>query len=523
MIYYLLNMRKNKMFILKYTVGDGFLKKVFKIMFVAFSVLCAVMLSGCGNDENEVKQSEIKKDYDICIYNSDRDNEEKFREMCDEYTNRTGVIIKTITPSEEDDTIENLESYLNSESAPDIFTVNNTQELKKWKSDGIIWDFSNATDESFKTVANDIPDYLRLSTNTADNFGVPYTVEGIGYVVDPKMISSLFGGDKYRNVIYDLQECSYDEFGLMVEALRSYITSSINFTFTLNGNEYSFVSEKGELSRNLTGVFSFAAGVPKNGGTYMANIPVASVFDSAAATNLATESDVDKLEVPLLRFAEALNLVTQNVAGSSGPMGRGAEMVSTSRNSTAQSLKNFVNGKSLFLLASTEDYEDLSTFNSLVAKRCIFIPIKMPIDPADLRNSESVVTDVNRGITVYSPRYFCMNANSNERQNAQAQKFLTWLCTSDLAAKYVVSEFGYAPYNVEDISVVDNPLTRSVLNYIAENKVVPYCVAGAPEDWGSETLGKYLIEQYFSKAFWSEEDYQNIANYAMEKWKELID
>lgn len=499
------------------------MKRVAGIILVAFSAVLTAMLSGCGKDEDETKKAEIKKDYDICIYNSDRDNEEKFREMCDEYTNRTGVIIKTITPSEEDDNVENLESYLNSESAPDIFTVNNIQELKKWKSDGSVWDFSNATDENFKKVANDIPDYLRLSTNTADNFGIPYTVEGVGFVVDPKMISSLFGGDKYRNVIYDLQECSYDEFALMVEALRSYIVSSANFTFTLNGNEYSFVADKGELSKNLTGVFSFAAGVPKNAGTYMANIPVASVFDSSAATNLATKDDADKLEVPFLRFAETLDLITQNVAGNSGPMGRGNEMVSTSRNSTAQSLKNFVNGKSVFLLASTEDYENLSTFNSLVAKRCVFIPIKMPIEPAGFRTSEKIVKDVNRGIAVYSPKYFCMNANSNARQHDQAQKFLTWLSTSDLAAKYIVSEFGYAPYNIEDISVVDNPLTRSVLSYIAENKVLPCAVAGAPEDWGAETLGKYLIEQYFSKAFWSEQDYQNIANYAVEKWKELID
>ena len=523
MIYYLFNAKKIELIILKCTVGDGLLKRVAGIIFVAFSALLTVLLSGCGKDEDETKKAEIKKDYDICIYNSDRDNAEKFREMCDEYTNRTGVIIKTITPSEEDDTVENLESYLNSESAPDIFTVNNIAELKKWKSDGSVWDFSNATDEKFKEVANNIPDYLRLSTNTADNFGIPYTTEGFGYVVDPKMISSLFGGDKYRNVIYDLQECSYDEFALMVEALRAYIISSSNFTFTLNNNEYSFVPDKGELSRNLTGVFSFAAGVPKNSGIYMANIPVASVFDSAAATNLATKDDADKLEVPFLRFAEVLNLITQNVAGTSGPMGRGSEMVSTSRNSTAQSLKNFVRGKSLFLLASTEDYKNLSTFNSLVAKRCVFIPIKMPIEPTDFRTSESIVKDVNRGISVYSPRYYCMNANSNERQHAQAQKFLTWLCTSDLAAKYVVSEFGYAPYNIEDTSVIDNPLSRSVLNYIAENKVLPCAIAGSPEDFGDETLGKYLIEQYFSKAFWSEEDYQNIANYAIEKWKELLD
>ena len=496
------------------------MKRFVAVLALFFSAVAIMSLSGCGKKDEETKQSEVKKDYDICIYNSDRENATKFREMCDEYTGRTGVIIKTITPDEEHDTVENLESYLSSDSAPDIFTVNNISELKKWKAEGSVWDFSNATDEDFKKVANEIPDYLRLSTNTADNFGIPYTVEGFGYLIDPKMIASLFGGDKYRNVIYDLQECSYEEFSDMVESLRMYITSSSNFPVTLNGHEYSFVVDKGELSKKLTGVFSFAAGVPKNAGTYMANIPLASVFDTAAMANIATDDDMNKVEMPFYGFAEALDLVTQNVAGSSGPMGRGSELVSSSRNSTSQSLKNFVNGKSLFLLASTEDYKNLSTFNSLVAKRCVFIPIKMPIDAVEFRTSNSIVKNVNRGITAYSPRYYCMNAKSNERQRAAAQKFLTWLSTSDLATKYVVSEFGYAPYNIEDISVVDNPLSRSVLNYISENKVLSGVFKGAPEGWDTDMLGKYLIEQYFSKAAWSENDYKNIVNYAIDTWRE---
>lgn len=499
------------------------MKRISKFAAVLLSLSFPLWLCGCGENSEPEKNSAVKKDYDICIYNSDRENAVKFREMCDEYTDRTGVIIKTITPTEEEDTVENLESYLNSDSAPDIFTVNNIKELKKWKSGGQVWDFSNATDEAFKKVANDIPDYLRLSTNTADSFGIPYTIEGFGYVVDPKMIASLFGGDKYRNVLADLQECSYTEFTSMIEALKMYINSSAIFTFTLNGHDYTFAETKGELSRNLNGAFSFAAGVPKNSGTYLANIPLASVFESAANANIATNDDVNKLERPFLQFAEALDMMTQNVAGTNGAMGRGSELVSTSRNSTAQSLKNFVNGKSVFLLASTKDYQNLSTFNSLVAKRCVFIPIKMPIEETEFRTSDRILKDVNRGITIYSPRYYCMNAKSDEKAHKNAQKFLTWLSTSDLASKYIVSEFGYAPYNIEDISVVENPLLRSALTYISENRVVPGAFGGAPQDWSESYMGKYLIEQYFSKSMWSENDYQSISNYAIDKWKELND
>lgn len=502
--------------------GDGFLKKITKSLMAIFCAGLMLPFSGCGNGEDKKhKAPTLNKDYDICIYNSDRENQEKFRAMCDEYTDRTGVIIKTIIPTEEDDTVENLESYLNSENSPDIFTVSNIQELKRWKKLGDVWDFSNATEEDFKKVVNDIPDYLRLSSNTVDSFGIPYTTEAFGYVVDPKMISSLFGGDKYRTVIFDLQECSYDEFRDMIMALKMYISGFGSASFTLNEHEYSFTSEKGELSKNLNGAFSFAAGIPKNSGSYLANIPLSSVFDSASMANIATMEDVAKLEKPFFAFAEALDLMSLSVAGSKGSIGRGSELVSTSKNSTAQAFKNFVAGKSLFLLASTEDFKNLEVFNSLVAKRCIFIPLKMPIYEVEFRSSDAITDNINRGLSVYCPRYYCINAKSTETERKTAQSFLTWLSTSDLAKKYVVSEFGYVPHDVEDSSVIDNPLSRSMLDYISENKVLPAAFAGAPEDWCEETVGKYLIEQYFTKVAWSDDDYTKIANYMMEKWKEL--
>lgn len=500
------------------------MKKNVKIASAILCVSLSLFAGGCGKSEDESTTSAaVNKNYDICIYNTDRDNEEKFRAMCDEYTDRTGVIIKTITPDEEHDSVENLESYLSSDNSPDIFTVNDIQELEKWKSTGYIWDFSNATEENFKKVANSVPDYLRLSSNTADNFGIPCTTEAFGYIVDPKMIASLFGGDKYRTVIFDLQECSYDEFEDMIIALKSYITDNLINTFTLNGHEYSFTSDRGELSKNLNGAFAFAAGIPKNSGKYLANIPLSMVFDCAAAANIATETDVAKLESPFLAFARTLDLITLNVAGSKGSLGRGSELVSTSKNSTAQAFKNFVSGKALFLLASTENYKDLETFDSLVAKRCIFIPIKMPLDDIEIRRDDAVSNSINRNISIYCPRYYCINAKSTEIERKAAQEFLTWMNNSDLAAKYVVSEFGYVPYDTDDSSVIDSPLSRSMLEYISKNKVLSTVSLGAPEDWCEETLGKYLIEQLFTKASWNDNDYQKIADYAMKKWEELKD
>ena len=496
------------------------------ILKITSLILCANLLmlfSGCGkkSDSDETASSSGKKDYDIYIYNRDENIGSDFREMCDEYTKRTGIIIRTVTPSESENDFDNLKNYLNSEHPPDIFTVNSVSELNTLKDDSSIWDFSNATEESFKNMVNSIPEQLRLSSNTTDSFGVPYTVEGYGFLVDPKMIASIFGGDKYRKVINDLQVCSYEEFLNFVEAVKGYINGVGGYEISINKHKYSCSYNKGELGKNLSGVFSFAAGSSKYAGSYLSNIALSTIFKSPAAANIATEENIQNLKSPLMKFAEALDYITLNMSGPSGSLERGLEMVSNTQNSVSQSLKNFVNGKTLFLLASTEDYESLSVFNSLVAKRSVFIPIKMPFLEEEITSSQDLAKNINKSITAYVPRYYCINAKSGEAEKQKAQDFLTWVRTSELAQKYVIPKFGFTPYDIKDSSVVDNPLSRSLLEYISEGKIIPGAFLGAPEKWCNDGMGRYLIERYFTKSSWSYDDYEAIGNYGIEKWKEL--
>ena len=491
--------------------------------------MCASLItciSGCknsnGNEEEKTVSSSQKKDYDIFIYNSDVDISSSFKKMCEDYTSRTGVIIRVVTPHEDDNNFENLASYLNSEFPPDIFTVNNISELTKLKNNSQIWDFSNATEESFKKIANEIPESLRLSSNTTDSFGIPYTTEAYGLLVDPKMISSLFGGDKHRKVLNDLKEASYEEFLNFVEALKLYISGNSLYEFSLNGKSYSFVPSKGELSKNLNGVFSVPAGDYKYTGTYLTNIALSSVFKSPAAANIATDDEINNLKHPLSLFAQTLDMITLNISGSVGPLGRGIELVSSTQNSVSQAMKNFVNGKSVFLLASTKDYDNLSIFDSLIAKRCIFMPIKMPFEKENVTSSPDISKNIHRSIPIYCPKYYCINAKSPETEKKSAQDFLTWLQTSDLAKKYIISEFGFTPYNTKEPSVIDNPFSRSMLEYISENHTLPGVFQGVPETWCENIMGKYLVEQFLSKANWGQSDYEKIAEHGIAKWKELV-
>ena len=340
-------------------------------------------------------------------------------------------------------------------------------------------------------------------------------------VVDPKMIASLFGGDKYRKVIDDLQLCTYEEFNYFVEALDLYIKTGSSSEFTLNNKTYSFVSSKGELSEKLGGVFSFAAGDPKISGCYLMNPILASVFSSPAEAYIANSSAIESLSSPLMRHVESLDFISSYVAGDSGGLSRGSEFISTNRNGKSQAIKNFINGKSVFLIASTKDYENISVFDSLVAKRCMLIPFKVPITEVDVGAGRSFNKNLNKSISVNIPTYYCINARSDGNEKKAAQDFLVWFKTSDLAQKYIVSDFGYVPYDLKTNSVLDNPLERSMVEYISDKKYLPGVFMGAPSSWCSETMGKYIVNNLLSKSAWTLEDYENVADYGLEKWKEL--
>lgn len=509
-------------FLTKSIFGDGFLKKYFKTTMCILSA-GLMMLSGCkSGSENESAGKESKtKDYDIFIYNGDTSIGKSFREMCDEYTKRTGVIIRTVTPTQDDNTIENLDSYINSEYPPDIFTVSSIDELEKWQQVESIWDFNNATEENFKNVVNKIPSGLRLSSNTSDNFGVPTTVQGHGFIVDPKMIASLFGGDKYLKVLNDLQNCSYEEFNALVDALSSYISSGSASEVTLNSKTYSFSATRGELSEKLKGVFSIPAPDAKVSGSYLMNPILASIFSSPAEAVIADENQLSLLENPLNKYTEMLDMISTYTAGASGILSRGTDYISSSKNGITPSIKNFINGKSVFLLGSTTDYDNISVFDVSVAKRCVFVPIKSPVTDYDISSSNKTVDkNLSKSLNLSVPRYYCINAKSSSAEKKAAQDFLVWLKTSDLAQKYVVSEFGYVPYDIEDGSVLDNALNRSMATYIKENKILPAAFQGAPEGW-CDDVGKKIISSLLSKVSWNLEDYSSVAEYGIDKWKKL--
>lgn len=499
------------------------MNKPMKIASFCTTLFAALFLTACGNKDSEEPKSDSNqaaKEYDLLVYNSDTKIDKSFAKMCEDYGSRTGVIVKAVTTQEGENASEKLDSYMNSGEIPDIYTIQSMAELKKWQSAGNVLDFSNATQDDFKDVANGIPKSIRLSSNEVDSFGLPYTIKGCGYVVDPKMLSALFGGDKYRSVLDDLKKCDYEEFEGFVNALKFYIEGNSIYEFQLNKNTYRFLDTKTKLSRNLNGVFAFSAGTSVYTGTYMLNPALAYRFNSAAEISSATNDTISSSSNTFSSFARALDLLTSSVSGKTGGLSRGIELVDNMSNSPNQALKNFVNGQALFLLADNSIYDSMFVLDSDLANRVAFVPIKMPYVIGEKIASNINENIYKQSIVISVPRYFAINAKSDENHQKLAQDFLVWFKTSELAQRYILQDFKFIPYDIKESSAIDNQLSKKMIEYVSSNHILPSAADGLPESM-SDDVAKNMINKYYTLPNWSFEEYDAIAQEIISIWKKL--
>ena len=78
---------------------------------------------------------------------------------------------------------------------PDIYTVQKVTELTEWVSYDYAMDFSSATNMTpeFKELTDGISEELRMTLGEGTSYGIPYNMEGYGYIVDTKMLEDIFG------------------------------------------------------------------------------------------------------------------------------------------------------------------------------------------------------------------------------------------------------------------------------------------------------------------------------------------
>lgn len=470
-------------------------------------ILMASALIGCSG---------TKAAEELYIFNTKGENAEAMEAAAKAFTEETGIKVKVFSLGSGTDSTEVMRTEMNSKTKPAIFCIMNAEGLPEWVESGYARKLSDGITDDFKALVADIPQDFNLTANGTDNYGIPFNVEGYGYVVDVTMLSDIFGdGDAVAKAI---KSATYDEWAAMITALEDYIKNDKASTVTLSGQSFEMAAGRTGKAATLEGVFSTAGSQTWTYGDHMINVAINAVFPTAVQASNATKEEVEKLQGAFIAYAKALDLKTSSAITS-----RSAEFINNTTNGYDASVENLAAGKAIFLKQGNWVYGNFAnTSNPGIVDTLTFVPVKMPFEDSDVVAAGRTVESINTSIPVFVPNYYVINAKVSEQEQKWAEQFLVWLNTSEAGQKFVIEDMSFIPYNADPATTqVPNSLGNSIIEYINEGKTISNPYAGAPTNWATNTVGQYVMENYLTKAEWTEADYETIASYAVDKWIEM--
>jgi raffinose/stachyose/melibiose transport system substrate-binding protein len=467
---------------------------------------------GCGKGD---------KGYDIYVYNSKGENAAQFEAMCQAFTAETGVRVKAFSIGSGMDHMETLQTAMNSNDKPVIFSIQGIKELIDWHQGGFVVDLNTVTDPDFAKLAAEIAPSLRLTTDGKTSYGVPYNVEGYGYIVDRQLFGEIFANAD--EVIAAVKTASYAEWDALVKALDDWIRRPRAVTITLSGKSYTTNASKGALSSNLNGIFAVMGAEKWTYGDHFINVALNAVFTSPSDAYTASDAKIRSARPAFIDYAQALDLKTGYLAGKNGPAKRGQDFVSPANFGYDQAVQIFADSKAVFFKQGNWAYGNIAGVNAAKAERLVFLPVKMPYRPADIVRGDGVTAEkLNRSIPVFVPNYYAVNALSSDEEKANAYKFLVWMNTSPAGQKFLVEDFAFIPYNADPATTtVPNSLGNSIIDYMKTGDIIAAPYHGAPGPWSGDVVGLKLMEDYMTKERWTQADYEAIADYAVDQWIKL--
>lgn len=499
-------------------------KKV--LCLIAAGILTLGTLAGCSNSGGNTsngsteadKQASSSSDYDLYIFNTKGENADALEAAANAFGEEKGVTVKVFSLGSGTNSDDTLRTEMNSKNKPAIFSCQNAQALVEWVEGGYAMDLSKATNEEFKTLVSEIPESFYLTDGNA-SYGVPYNVEGYGYIVDKEMIAALFGEDNVEAFLDAFKTATYEEFETAVTTLQAYIKEGTVDSIMLSGQAFQLADEKTGKASTLEGVFSVAGSEKWTYGDHFVNIAVDAVFKDSKTAGEATKEELEAGKGAFMAYAKALDLKTSNATTERGP-----ELINSSTNGYDQSVATFAASKAIFIKQGNWAYENIKKANADIADTLTFLPIKMPFTQADIKVEGLTTTHMLESIPVFVPNYYCINDKVSDKEKELAQDFLVWLNTSETGQKYVVEDMAFIPYNADPKTTsAGYSLGDSIISYIAEGKTLTNAYAGAPSGWSMDTFGAKMMENYVNTKEWPDTAYEDIADYLISSWAEMGD
>lgn len=338
-----------------------------KILSVILAGLMLVSFAGCSNKEADKSESN-----ELVLFNAKGENAAEFEEMCKAFTEETGIPTKPFSIGSGQDSDEMLRAQMNSENPPAIYTLAALRALPEWKESGRVLDLTTVKDPEFQDIVSSIPDTMRLTDGGSESYGIPYGVEGIGYIVNKDMLSDLFGPDNGELVLDELRTCSWDDFKEFCTAVDSYIAKPSAETVILNDKPFVFQPEKTDLTKSLNGVFAFAGAEKWVFADHLLNVPMATIATTPAEAKNIEKEKIDAAKPAFKAYAEALKFMTEHAAGLKGHASRGPELINAANYGYDQTVQMFADGNALFIQQGNWAYSNIEKINPETAKNVSF-------------------------------------------------------------------------------------------------------------------------------------------------------
>ncbi|MDR0910968.1 MAG: extracellular solute-binding protein [Spirochaetaceae bacterium] len=501
------------------------MKKISKVLAIGLSALIllagmALVFTGCQKKEAAPAAAVgSTADYDFFIFNTKGENADAMQAAVNAYQTKTGLKIKLFSLGSGTNSDDALRADMTSRNPPAIFCVMNPQALKEWVEGDFATDFATATnlDPTFKTLADNVDKNLWLTTDGNTNYGIPFNVEGYGYIVDKEMIAALFGAGNVDGVLAGLTACGWDDFKAFVEAVDAYIKNGTAGNVTLAGKSFALASSKTGKAASLKAVFSMAGSEKWTYGDHLVNIACDAVFPNVAAAVAATDAQVDSMKGAFIAYAKCLDLMSSHSISPRGP-----EFINSTTNGYDACVNNFANSETLFIKQGNWVYTNIEKANAAICPTLTFVPIKMPFQQSDIKVPGLTVEKLITSIPVFVPNYYLINKKVDVKVQQEAEKFLVWLNTDPEGQKFVTKDMAFIPYNADPAATkLGNSLGDSIISYMAKGATITNAYAGAPVSWSGDTFGLKIMESYLTKATWTEQDYSDIADYGIQMWKQM--
>lgn len=478
------------------------------------TVTIGAALVGCGKSGGSSDSNELY------IFNTKSEIGDGLETLAKDYEKETGIKLKIFSPGSGADVTETMNTEMTSSNPPAIFSTNS---LIQWgpKDGDFMYNMNESSNEELVKLAEQIPENQRLQVEESESFGIPYTVEGYGYVFDANMLKELFALEDVAPLVADLKVANYEEFRQLTDAVDAFINGEFGKKVTLNGNSYTTASQKNDLTSQLTGVFVEAGAEKWTYSDHMMNIPLNTVYSNYSD---ALYSDADKVEdakSAIEKTMEVLEYNTSHAAGEKGPNERGAEFVNTTTGSYDYSLQLFADHKGLFIKQGNWIYPNLVKLNESIVSTLDMIPVKVPFTESDIFVEGRTPETFNTTIPTFIPNYWIINKNVSDEKKEAAADFIVWLYTSERGLKFLKEESGFIMYN--DATATDSPnsLNNAIVQYL-ENDTLSNPFNASPGNF-LEEVGNDLKSNYMTNEKWDESTYSDFADRLIKTWEELKD